>query len=124
MGFQAQKGYLLYTPSTYLGFDSRGISFRKFNKEYKFLAWENIQEIDLRIEGEWLLTMFIKLPHQEVVRAELTELWLLSITKRRCVNHNFLKLLAIANQNPNLMIKLIPEQIEELKMSSGIKLKG
>lgn len=118
---QARKGYLLYVPSTYISFDSVGISFKKFKKEYRFMRWENIQEIELKVENEWLLNMHIKGINGDITRVELSELWVLSITKKHCVNYNFFKLMAIANENPMLMKNLIPEQIEVLYKTSGVK---
>ncbi|HTE32627.1 MAG TPA: hypothetical protein VK666_19740 [Chryseolinea sp.] len=116
--FQASKGYLLYVPSTYISFDTVGISFLKFKKELRFITWEDIQEIDLAVESEWLLNIYIRCTNGEVIRLELSELWGLSITKNKCVNYNFMKLLAIADRNPMLMKRLIPEQVEVLYKTS------
>lgn len=117
---QIPKGYLLYIPSTYVGFDKQGISFRRFKREYKFVNWIDVQEIELKVESDWLLTMYIKTGTEGDVRVELTELWLLSVTKKMCVNYNFLKLSAIANKNPILMSKLVNEQVEELNASCKV----
>jgi len=118
---QFMKGYLLYTPSTYLSFNSLGISFKKFKKEYQFIKWEDVQIIELKVESEWLLTMFIKKHNADVIRVELSSLWLLSITKKWCVCHNFLKLITMANNNQVLMTKLVPDQVDELYVYCGVK---
>jgi len=119
---QARKGYLLYFPSTYLSFGSKGISFKRLRKENRFIKWEDIEVIDLSVESEWLLTMFIKEKKGSITRVELSELWLLSITKKLCVNHNFLKLIAVANKNSLLMSKLDQEQIAGLNLQSGVEI--
>ena len=118
---QARKGYLLYIPSTYLSFGSDGISFKRLRKENRFIKWEDIAIIDLSVESEWLLTMFIKEKKGNITKVELSELWLLSITKKWCVHHNFLKFAALASKHPNLMEKLVPEQMEALYNYSGVK---
>ncbi len=118
---QARKGYLLYTPSTYLSFGSDGISFKRLRKENRLLKWEDIDIIDLGVESEWLLTMFIKEKKGSIIRVELSDLWLLSITRRLCVNHNFLKLIAIANINSSFMSKLDQKQIADLSLQAGVE---
>ncbi len=121
MLIQARKGYLLYIPSTYLSFGSTGISFKRFKKEYRFVKWEDIEAIDLKIESEWLLNLHIKTKSEGSIRVELTELWILSITRKCCVNYNFLKLAAIANENTTLKEKLNQEQMEDMYNYSGVK---
>src|SRR6478736_9616477 len=53
---QATKSYLFYVPSTYIGFDSNGIFFRRFSKIYFSISWGDIEKIDIDIQGEWLLS--------------------------------------------------------------------
>ncbi len=110
--FQASKSFILYIPSTYLNFDDNGISLRKFKKGIQFFKWEDIRKIELDVQNEWLLNLFIVKKNGEIVRVILTELWLLSLTRKLCVNHNFLKLIAIAHKNSNLMAKLNPDEVK------------
>jgi hypothetical protein len=117
---QVVKSYLLYIPSTYITFNSSGMSFKMLKKEYKFLRWEDVLEIELAIESEWLLAILIKTGSGQVVKAELTQLWILSLTRKWGVCHNFLKLIAIANNNPNLKSKMLHEQIEKLNSYCGV----
>ncbi len=113
VGFQFLKGYLLYFPSIYLSFGTNGLSFKKFKNEFRFIKWDDIKIIALKVENEWMLNLFIEKYDGEVIRLVLSELWLLSFTRKLCVNHNFLKFLAIANKYPILMTKLDKKQIEE-----------
>src|ERR1700712_3031797 len=96
---QALKAYLLYTPSTYLSFSSTGVSFKRFKKKYRIIKWEDVEVIDLKIESEWLLNLHFETKSEGSIRAELSEYWLLSITRKECVKYNFLKLAVVANHN-------------------------
>lgn len=122
--FQFHKSYLLYVPSTYLSFDSTGISFKRFKKEYRFIKWEEVEVVDLKIESEWLLNMYVKTKSEGSVRIELSELPILSIIKKPGVRYNFLKLAAVANENPMLKEKLNLEQMEDLYIYSNVRLKS
>jgi hypothetical protein len=110
--FQASKSFIMYVPSTYLHFNDEGVSFRKFKKEIQFFKWEEIRKIELEVQNEWLLNLFIIKNDGEIIRVILTELWLLSFSRKLCVSHNFLKLIAIANKNSNLMTKLDSDEIK------------
>lgn len=121
MILQAQKGYLLYLPSTYLKFDLNGISFQMLKKEYRFIKWSEILAIDLSIESEWFLGMTLRMTDESTLRVDLTELWLLSVTKRLCVKHNFLKLSAFANVNQKLREKLKSDQVEAFNELCQVK---
>lgn len=113
-GIQFLKGYLIYIPSTYLRFSNQGISFIVRGKEKKNKAWTDIDRIDLVIETEWLLSLVIVDVTGETIQAELVKMWPLSIFKRPCVYVNFLRLLDVANKEPNLMNKLDQDQLLEI----------
>lgn len=122
--FQFHKSYLLYVPSTYLSFDSTGISFKRFKKEYRFIKWEEVEAIDLKIESEWLLNLYLETKSKGSIRIALSELPLLSIMKKPGVRYNFLKLAAVANENPIFKEKLNQEQMEDLYIYSNVRLKS
>jgi hypothetical protein len=60
-----------------------------------------------------LLNMYIVKNNDEIIRVLLSELWLLSISKKWCVNYNFLKLIAIANKSPIFLSKFEPKLIDD-----------
>jgi hypothetical protein len=76
----------------------------------------------LKIESEWLLNMLIKDTNGNVLKIELAELWFLSVAKKWCVCYNFLKIAAIANENPVLIKKLNLDQVEYLYYYSGVRI--
>lgn len=121
-GIQFIKGFLLYIPSTYLSFNDKGISFKKLKKEFQFINWEEIKLIELKIENEWMLNLFIEKYDGKIVRVVLSELWLLSLSRKLCVNHNFLKFIAIANINSVLMKKLDSEQVQDFYEYCGMSI--
>lgn len=121
LSIQLAKGYILCTPTAYISFTHTGISFQRLKKEYHFIKWTDIRQIHLKIEGEWLLTAYIECINFPTITVEFTELWLLSLTKKHCVHHNFLKLIAIGRNHDSLMEKLnIEEMNYYLNRATGI----
>lgn len=121
MTIQVTKSYIIYLPSTYLSFSDVGISFKKLNRENKLIEWGEIEKIELSVEGEWFLSLLVKCKGQENLEVRLTSMWLLSLSRKWCVNYNFLKFYAIATDNISLMSKLDTQEIEEFKLYAGLK---
>lgn len=112
--FQGVKSHLIYVPSTYLNFNTEGVSFLRKKKEFKFITWDNINRVELLKDFEGLLYVIIVEKGGSSFKLELCHSWLLSLPRKRYVRHNFHKLMDIVHVNKRFEEKLIKEEIEDL----------
>ncbi len=114
------KSYLLFFPSTYIVFGLDKIEFQEKFKKNVIIHWDEIQTIDLDIGDNRLLVLNIQINNGKIIKCYMTDLWLLSISKKWCVRHNFYRLMTIVGENEKLKLKLDLEQLRFLYIKTGI----
>jgi hypothetical protein len=100
LGFQCTHGYLIYAKSTKLYCFNNRIEIHQSNIKPIIYYWDSILRIELQIEKNNLLNMYVILNNENELRFILKKKWLMSIVSKKSAKANFEDLELLFKSNP------------------------